>query len=130
MQVPPDPVFRLGADVFGQQAGSVSQGLGYVVGASILALVLWVSLFAVNLEVGLFRLLLDFEQKALVSLDEGIVVTDEHTFFFHIHVPSSLSSCSSMKVQISLYSMISSTPVASVTDLNRTRAGSCSNWPS
>ena len=84
MQVPPDPVFRLGADVFGQQAGSVSQGLCYVVGASILALVLWVSLFADNLEVGLFRLLLDFEQKALVSLDEGIVVTDEHTFFFHV----------------------------------------------
>lgn len=41
-------------------------------------------MLADDLEVGLFRLFLDFEQQALVCLDECIVVTDEQTFLFHV----------------------------------------------
>lgn len=84
MEVAPSPIFSVLGDVLGQECVSVSHGFGNVVGAVILTFILWVSLLAKHLEVRLVTLFLNFEKHALIHLNEGVVVTDEHSFLLTI----------------------------------------------
>ena len=84
MQIAPSPIFSVLRDVLGQKCVSVSHSFGNVVCAVVLTFVLWMCLLAKHLEVRLVTLFLNFKEHALVHLNEGVVVTNEHSFLLII----------------------------------------------